>query len=416
MESLELRLETSASKVSLRVPFIMAATGRLPRQVVEDPHMTACTNGQWFRFGRKWVEENVVDDEELFGLDLHERMHVVLMHMWRREGRDMGIWNVANDAIINATIIAMGYKLPKGGVHIPWVNDQMGSEEVYQKLMEEMKNQPKPQPGKGGKGDGQGQGSPGDADGEGEPGDSKGNGSGKPKHDKYRDGGWGGTGDLEDAPDDASVADMEATIRAAAQMARDCGDGSSLVNRILGTTPKATVNWKDEVRAALTSSARDDFSFRRLSRRFIGRGMYMPSLRSDAMGGLLIGFDTSGSMSKEDCDQVAGEIQGIVDDLSPDWVEVVYCDSTITSVQRFDKGDELMLVPTGGGGTAFLPVFKHADKLNEQGDKVAALIYLTDMEGNLKELDEPEFPVVWGCVYQHRDMTAPFGSVVKVVV
>lgn len=415
METLESRLEISASKVSLRVPFIMAATGKLPREVMDDPHMTACTNGQWFRFGRKWVEENVADDEELFGLDLHERLHVILMHMWRREGRDMGIWNVANDAIINATIIAMGYKLPKGGVMIPWVTDQMGSEEVYQELLQEMKNQPKPQPGKG-KGQGQGQGS-GEGDGEEEDGKGSGSGKTKPRHGKYGDGGWDKHGDLQDAPDDASVADMEATIRAAAQMARDCGDGSALVNRILGSTPKASVNWKDEVRAALTASARDDFSYRRFSRRFLARGMYLPALQSDAMGGLLIGFDTSGSMSEDDCAQVAGEIQGIVDDLSPDWVEVVYCDYNITNVQRFEKGDDLVLCPKGGGGTSFLPVFQHADKLTETGDRVAAMIYLTDMEGNLEELTEPEFPVVWGCVYQHRNMpNAPFGSVVKVVV
>lgn len=396
MESLESRLETSASKIGLRQPFIMAATGRLPRIVVDgNPAMTACTNGEWLKFGRKWVEEYVKDDEELFGLDLHERLHVVLMHMWRREGRDPELWNYANDAIINANIRAMGYRLPEGGVHVDWVTPDMSSEDVYNRLLQE---QP-PQGNGGGDGDGDGAGTPGGAAA-----------GGKKK------GGWDNQGDLEDAPSDASMADMEATIRAAAQMARECGDGSALVNRILGATPKASVNWKDEVRAALTSSARDDFSFRRFSRRMLAHGLYLPALQSDAMGGLVIGFDTSGSMSADDCRQVAGEIQGIVDDLSPDWVEVVYCDSTIGGTQRFERGDALELKPVGGGGTEFKPVFKYMEDKQAEGERIAACIYLTDLESyDLNSLTEPDFPVVWGNVYG-RDQAVPFGKVVRVIV
>jgi predicted metal-dependent peptidase len=142
----------------------------------------------------------------------------------------------------------------------------------------------------------------------------------------------------------------------------------------------------------------------------------MPTLHSDAIGGLLIGFDTSGSMSPADCNQVAGEIMGIVEDLSPDWVEVVYCDCVIKSTQRFERGDEIALSPMGGGGTAFKPVFDYADKLVEDGQKIAAMIYLTDMATNdLDELREPEFPVVFGNVYG-ADSAVPFGSHVRVIV
>jgi predicted metal-dependent peptidase len=353
--------------------------------VVDDggPMFAAATNGAWIKFGREWCEKACDDNDKLFGLMLHERMHILFMHMFRRDGRDMGLWNEANDAIINRNIKDMGYSLPEGGVDIPWVRADMSSEEVYDRLKKE---QPPPPPkGGGGQGDG-------------------------PK------GGWDNQGDLEDAPDQGAQGDLEATIRAAAQMARDCGDKSAMVDRILGTPAKATVNWKDEVRAALTSSSRDDFTYRRFSRRFVGRGLYLPSLHSDSLGGLLIGFDTSGSMSEEDCQQVAGEIQGIIDDLSPDWVEVVYCDSKIKATQRFVKGDQLELKPKGGGGTAFKPVFDYADKLQtEGGERIAAMIYLTDMEGPMGDLVEPEFPVVWGCVYA-RPSAAPFGAVVQVVV
>ena len=413
MESLESRLETSASRVALREPFIMAATGKLPRIVVDkDPDFTAATNGTWLKFGREWVEGNVANDEELFGLDLHERLHVVLMHMWRREGRDPGVWNVANDALINDYIKSRGYALPKGGVFIDWVTQEMNSEDVYNKLMQQNPPPPAGKQGTGNPGDGKGQGGSGQP-GDGDPSDQPGKGKGVT--DKFGKGGFNKRGDIEDAPDEASLADVEATIRAAAQMARDCGAGSSIVDHILGQPPKSSVKWTDEVRAVLTSSARDDFSFRKFSRRFLHSGLYLPSLHSDAIGGLLVGFDVSGSMSPADCLQVAGEIQAIWDDLRPDWIEVVYCTDCITGTQRFERGEELVLKPVGTGGTAFKPVFDYAGTLQEDGQRIAAMVYLTDMCGDLQECVEPDFAVVWGNVYG-RDTPAPFGRVVRVIV
>jgi len=386
---LEERLSIASSKLGLRQPLVLAATGKLPVIVDESRTLTACTNGEWLKFGRKWIEDNDLTDEQLFALALHERLHVMLMHMWRRDGRDMATWNTANDAIINAMIISMNYTLPEGGVVLSWVKPDMSSEDVYDKLRKQQ--QQKPQPG--------GQGDEGDEGGQGDEGD-------EPQR-----GGWGNSGDLEDAPSEAAMADMEASVRAAAQMARDCGDSSVLVNRILGTPPTATVSWTDELRAVMTSAAREDFTMRKINRRFISRNLYLPSLRSDAMGGLVIGFDTSGSIGPRECAQIAGEIQGIMDDTNPEWVEVVYCDSRISSTQRFARGDVIELKPTGGGGTAFKPVF---DYVRDKDEQVAALIYLTDLcSDDLSRLEEPSFPVVWGITYG-AVRGVPFGRAVKV--
>ena len=65
-----------------------------------------------------------------------------------------------------------------------------------------------------------------------------------------------------------------------------------------------------------------------------------------------------------------------------------------------------------GGGTRFKPVFDYFIKKSES-ETVAAMIYLTDMEGNLEECPQPDFPVLWGLVGA-REYGAPFGKVVKV--
>jgi predicted metal-dependent peptidase len=381
MSNFQERIDLAFSKLGLREPFIAAVMTRVKREV-SDKVPTAGTNGNWVRFNPTWCEP--LTDEELFGLALHESCHVVLMHMWRREGRDPRIWNVANDALINAYIKSRGWQLPKGGVHLNWVKEEHSSEYVYNKLKEQQQQQ---QQSGGGSGDGEG----GDDDGIG-------------------GGGFDGQGDLEDAQDEATRVDMEATIMASAKMAKDCGQGSSLIDRVLENVGPPNVRWQDVLRSMMTESAAADYSYLRPSRRFIGSGLYLPSLRSDALGGLAIGFDTSGSMGQKECDQIAAELRAIVDDLQPAFVEVVYCDYDVTHTERFERDEVLALHPRGGGGTRFQPVFKH---FAETGERYAGLIYFTDMEGNLAECEEPDMPVVWADIgYSHPQ--EPFGTRVAV--
>ena len=378
MNTLSDRIDVAYSKLGLRESFIAAVMTRVKREI-SDRVPTAGTNGTWVRFNPAFCDP--LTDEELFGLVLHESVHVVLMHMWRRESRDPSLWNYANDALINAYIRSRGWQLPKGGVNVHWVRESMSSEEVYAKLKE---NPPPPRKGSGS----------GDGDDDGKP-DA---------------GGFDGKGDLEDAQDEATRVDMEATIVAAAKMAKECGQGSTLIDRVLDNVGQPHVRWQDVTRSMLTESSAADYTYTRPSRRFIGSGLYMPSLRTDSLGGLAIGFDTSGSMGPKECSQIAAELQAIVDDLQPSFIEVVYCDYNVTHVERFERDDMLDLKPKGGGGTRFQPVFEHFDK---SGERYCGMIFFTDMEGNLGECEEPTFPVIWADI-GHSHPSEPFGTRVTV--
>ena len=384
MSNLTRRIDLAYSKLGLREPFIAAVMTRVKREV-SDTVPTAGTNGTWVRFNPTWCEP--LTDEELFGLVLHEACHVVMMHMWRREGRDMRIWNIANDALINAYIRSRGWQLPKGGVHLDWVREEHSSEYVYAKLREQQQEQ---QQKRAGSGD-----------------DSAG---GDDSDDGMGAGGFDGQGDLEDAIDEATRVDLEATIIASAKMAKECGQGSSLIDRVLDNVGAPNVNWTDVTRSMLTESSAADYTYMRPSRRFIGSGLYLPSLRTEALGGLAIGFDTSGSMGKKEADRIGAELQAIVDDLSPAFVEVVYCDSSVARVERFERDDPLVLRPSGGGGTRFKPVFDH---FAQTGDNYCGMIFFTDMEGDLHECEEPEYPMIWADIGSSHP-EAPFGTRVNV--
>lgn len=367
------RIDLTFSKLGLREPFIAAVMTKVKR-VISDTIPTAGTDGITIFYNPAFADKQ--NDRELFGLTLHEALHIILLHPWRRGDRDHKLWNIANDAIINSYIKKRNYFLPEGAVFIDWVTEDMSSEHVYARLKEERDNDQS-----------------GDGEGEGE------------------GGGFDGEGDLFDAPSDAMLADLEATIIASAQAAKECGHGSGLVDSILKNVGKPKVDWRNETRAMLASSMAADYTYQRFSRRFIGQGMYMPSLHSEALGGIVFGIDSSASMTQEELNQTATEIQAICDDLCPEFVEVVFCDTSVRSVKRFDRGDDIELKLVGGGGTRFKPVFDH---VNNMSDQVHGVVYFTDMEGNLNECPDPNVPVIWANTGRHQSHNVPFGVVANV--
>lgn len=387
MKTLEERLDLIAAQMTLREPFIGAVYTKLDRQIVT--HGTAATNGVYVKFAREFCDP--LNDNELFGLALHEAMHVILMHPWRREGRHPVKWNIANDAFINKTIRTMKYELPEGGVDIDWVTTEMSSEEIYAKLSDDDIDE----------NSSGGDGAPEDGD---EDSDSTGGTSGG--------GGWDSTGDLEDAPDgDATQADIEASILTAAKMAKAAGDGSKLIDIVLSGELEPTVSWEETLRHVMNSAARNDYSFAHVNKRYVASGIYMPSLHSQSIGGMVVGIDTSCSMSQEELNQIASEVNAIFEDCRPDWVEVVYCDTQIKGTQRFYDGDVVELEAKGRGGTAFAPVFEHVQQL---GEPIAAMVYFTDLYGSLA-IETPDYPVVWGVTGgSSRNRDVPFGEVVSV--
>ena len=90
MSDLEQRLSLVASRLTIQDPFVAAIFCKLPRRVM-DGAGAAATNGKEYRFYREFCDP--LDNEELFGLAYHETLHVVFMHMWRRERRDHRKWN-----------------------------------------------------------------------------------------------------------------------------------------------------------------------------------------------------------------------------------------------------------------------------------------------------------------------------------
>ena len=113
---------------------------------------TAATDGK-----KIYVDPNyfasLSENDRLF-IIAHEIMHIKFMHMFRLKDksgvkRDLELWNIATDAIINANLERDGFTIKEGYVNMPEALNY-SAEEFYQVLLQEKEKQQKEQNGQNG--------------------------------------------------------------------------------------------------------------------------------------------------------------------------------------------------------------------------------------------------------------------------
>lgn len=107
------------------------------------PYHTAGTDGKNIYFDPNYLA-SLSDEDKLF-LIAHELMHIKFEHMYRMtdkngQMRDIKLWNMATDAIINANLERDGFKIQEGSVNMPEALNY-NAEEFYEKLLQEKEQQ-----------------------------------------------------------------------------------------------------------------------------------------------------------------------------------------------------------------------------------------------------------------------------------
>ena len=220
----------------------------------------------------------------------------------------------------------------------------------------------------------------------------------------------GGEGQSTASPAEQSANGQEwkVAMQQALNNAKSQGTLPAGLERHIVKALEPRTSWKELMRRFFTAVARDDLSWMRPNRRYMPQGIYLPSLRSERMGEMVVAVDTSGSIGAHQLSQFAAEINAIAEDVRPERVHIVYCDAAVGKVEEYTEDDmPLKLTPCGGGGTAFAPVF---DWVEQQGLEPACLVYLTDMYGSFPKL-EPSYPVLWAAT---SDREGPFGETVHI--
>lgn len=352
-------MSTARRSLVLNNPFFGVLALKL--EMVEDnTEETMATDGKRLYFNAEFAQS--LTNAEREGVVAHEVLHCANGHTWRREGRDGDKWNNACDYAINPIVVNAGMVLPPGGL-LNASFEGKSAEEIFALLPDE-------------------------------------EGSGKPSCGEVRD------CKPEDTPE--LQAEWSAAVLAAAKNAESAGKLPEGIERMVQRIKNPPQDWRSVLRRFVQQSAQNDYSWKQPNCRYLYAGIYMPRLHAEAMGTMVVAVDTSGSINDVILGQFEREIDSISQEMRPEKIVVVYCDSDIRGIEEFLADDLVVLSPKGGGGTDFRPVFEWVEK---EGITPACLVYLTDMYGKFPS-DPPNYPVLWGDTYGHKP--APWGEKVMI--
>ncbi len=368
---------------------------------------TDCLRHIWYNPG--WTRH--LDHAQLGFVLAHEIGHQLLASASREQGRDSHLWNCATDYAINRLVdrIEMPgysgrplYRLPDGEysengrvkVLLDRRFDGMVAEAIYDVLASETLPEPRPLllslPFAGEEGDVRTVEIPGLSD----------HGGGVDVH--LPDGALSEEGRDE----------LAGRIKAAATAwvnAEHQGNCPGDIVRVIEQARQSRVPWQRVLRSyAGQAMARDDWTLAKPNPRFIDEGLVVPGPWSEKAGHVVVSVDSSGSMSAEMLEAVAGEMRAVAD--QAEQVTIIVSDARVQQVIE-DHDVEAFIRQTrlrGGGGTDHRPVFELLAKRNLVPD---LFVGLTDLYTMLPER-RPPFPVIW--VVPRRHGVAAWGKVVEV--
>lgn len=375
-------LQKARGKMMIKQPFF--ATLMITTPWVETRDLpTAGTDMEKIYFNPDFVESLETVDKVMF-LIAHEVMHIALNHGSRLRSRNPMIWNIACDFAINYILVDAGLEMIEGGCYdAKFAN--MSADEIYDELMKQVDKARK-----------QG--------GSGQPGTG-----GIPGFDKMH-GGQDGKGDLmppSHGNDPAKAAEQQRKIQQkvaqAATAARMAGKVSAGLERFIQDVLDPKVPWPDLLRDYMTRVTKDDESWGRRNRRF--QDIYLPARHSEKMGEIIVIGDTSGSISNEELNQVAAEVQAVADQVKPERIRVIWADTKVAGEQIFEEGELILAKPAGGGGTDMRVPLKHAEQFEPH-----VVILITDGYTPWPAV-EPDYPLIVCCT---TDVEVPVGMEVRI--
>jgi len=402
------RIRKARAVLLLDHPFFGALIFRLtPVSAPSIP--TMATDGKSLFYNPSFVDE--LPPDQLVGVLAHEVMHPALQHHTRRGNRDRERWNEAADYAINPLVLNAGMALPKDALNDSRFHN-LSAEQIYNRLTEEES------------GNSSNSGSPQSSSSTGDSDTSSGSQSSLPDpggnqvpQPPMTPGGFGQVLDapnpeapgqpLSDAQRSAAETEWRAAVHEAVAVARMAGKTPAGVDRALRQTAEAKVDWRDRFQRAFAATIPNDYSWMRPNRRLIHAGLYLPGVSREGVGELVIAIDCSGSINERQLGQFAGEVNALIEEHRPEKVHLLYFDTLIHRHDVYSCGEQVALMPVGGGGTEFAPVFEHID---QNGLNPHALVVLTDLYGPVPDR-EPHYPVIW---VSTSSQVAPFGETIPV--
>lgn len=335
---------------------------------------TACTNGRDVMYNEDFID--TLSEKELNFVVLHEALHKVFQHMslWRKLWKeDAMLANMAADYVVNWTIHEADKANNLTEIPSTALFDKKYAGMTTKQVFDLLKQQ------------------------------SKGGGGGG--HDVHD---WEGAEEMTDAEVEQVKKQIDQALRQG-EILRGKMQGNQ--NRTINGLLEPKIDWREELREFLNSTCKnkDKSTWKRPSRRFVNQDIYMPSLIGEAVGRIVVGIDTSGSIDDHALTEFLTEIKCICDDVSPEAIDLLYWDTHVAGHETYNQGDYDALItttkPAGGGGTHVGCVNQY---IRDKRLEPEAVIVLTDGYVESDWGGAWDKPTLWAITT--KGLTSPHGK------
>lgn len=365
-----------------------------PDEIIEKTSIDGVT----FRYNPDYIQ--TLNYSQCAAIIAHGMCHTLLLHPLRAENKSIQRWDKATDYAVNSILKDSGIELMNDLYDASF--NGVEAESIYE-LLEESEEQQNENTDSSGNGDG-------------ENGTGSGLSAGKS---------GANSSDSEQSENDNSdicsvappmedgVSEQEQEQRMI-QRVMDAAMQSEFAGSQLTEAIKTVINqlkepkkdWREILLKFTAELARNDYDWEKPDLMYLQRNIYIPSLHSMDIGGIVFAIDTSASIDDELLSIFLSELKEAAELITKE-ITVIHCDTIIRKVEEVQSEEIDSIMPEGRGGTMFSPVF---DYIKENDLEPKALIYFTD--GRCYDTPaSPDYPVIW-CIYNNDKFNAPFGECV----
>jgi len=375
---IDTKLSAARARLILDKPFLGALTLRMPLVRADAAWCaTSATDARSIYVNVDYIKELSLEQAQF--VLAHEALHCALSHFARRQHRVKHRWDLACDFAVNPLLINDGLTPPPDALYLKEY-EGMTAEEIYPLIDDNPQQQTHDHHIYDADDGARGPHSPGNPDS-----DRHGAGAGDASRGAPK------PPPLDPVEREQLETQWQQRLAAAAQQAMRAGKLSDMMARMVDHLLQPRLPWRALLARYMSLQGRDDFNYARPSRRE-GEAI-LPSLRS-AQTDIVIGVDTSGSISATELNEFLSEVNAIKGQIRAR-ITVLPCDAAIgEGAPWIYEPWETINIPAGihgGGGTSFVPVFDWIDKNDTRPDLV---LYFTDANGQFPA-HAPRCPVVW---------------------
>lgn len=192
---------------------------------------------------------------------------------------------------------------------------------------------------------------------------------------------------------------------------RSQGKMAGALKRMFETILEPEINWVDHIQTLINRVCGDGgYDWTHPDEWFSVLDIYSPKPTGTGAGHIVVWGDTSGSRSDSELASNMAELSGMLSDVNPARLTVLWCDARIAFIDEIEDPMDLEHIKargTGGrGGTSIQPVIDWIAQLDEPPD---LLIAFTD--GYVDFPKEPFYETIWA---SSTDVAYPWGRVVRV--